>query len=350
MALPVENRTRANREDQKMPKLLAAGPRARFALVAAVIAATFTIAGQPSHAADYPSRSITLVVPSPPGGGTDTQARILAPKLAELLGQPIIIENRGGASGNIGAQFVAKASPDGYTLLAMILSHAINPSVLKSVPYNLDRDFAMISRTVTAPGVLVSNASLPAKNLHELLAYMKANPGKITFGSAGVGSLSQLVVELFEQDAGVKLLHVPYRGTRPALNDVLGGQVAVMVPDLSIALGQMKSGLLRAYGVTSATRVAAAPDVPTLAEAGLPGFEAVQWFGLAAPAGTPPDIVKKLHAAVTKALNDPELKEHYNKIAMTPAPSASPEEYAQFVHDESVRWAKVVKAAHITAQ
>jgi tripartite-type tricarboxylate transporter receptor subunit TctC len=172
-----------------MSKLLAAGPRVRFALAATVVAAAFAIAGQPGHAADYPTRSITLVVPSPPGGGTDTQARILAPKLAELLGQPVIIENRGGASGNIGAQFVAKASPDGYTLLAMILSHAINPSVLKSVPYNLDRDFAMISRTVTAPGVLVSNSSLPAKNLHELLAYMKASPGKVTFGCRhGAGS------------------------------------------------------------------------------------------------------------------------------------------------------------------
>jgi tripartite-type tricarboxylate transporter receptor subunit TctC len=333
-----------------MSRLFAARVMARFVVAAGVIAAALTIAGQPLHAADYPNRSITLVVPSPPGGGTDTQARILAPKLGELLGQTIIIDNRGGASGNIGAQTVAKASPDGYTLLAMISSHAINISVLKSVPYDLDHDFAMISRTVTAPGVLVSNPSLPAKNLRELLAYMKANPGKVAFGSAGVGSLSQLVVELFAQDAGVKLLHVPYRGTQPALTDVLGGQVSVMVPDLSIALGQMKAGNLRAYGVTSATRAAAAPDVPTLAEAGLPGFEAVQWFGLAAPAGTPPDIVKKLHAAVTKALNDPEVKQRYNEIAMTPAPSASPAEYAQFVHDEAARWAKVVKAANITAQ
>lgn len=333
-----------------MSGLFAIGPKVRFAVAAGIMAAAITIAGQPLHAADYPNRNITLVVPSPPGGGTDTQARILAPKLAELLGQTIVIENRGGASGNIGAQAVAKASPDGYTLLAMISSHAINLSVLKSVPYDLDHDFAMISRTVTAPGVLVSNPSLPAKDLRELLAYMKANPGKVAFGSAGVGSLSQLVVELFAQDAGVELLHVPYRGTQPALTDVLGGQVAVMVPDLSIALGQMKAGKLRAYGVTSATRAAAAPDVPTLAEAGLPGFEAVQWFGLAAPAGTPPDIVKKLHAAVTKALNDPQVKERYIKIAMTPAPSASPEEYAQFVHDEAVRWAKVVKAANITAQ
>jgi tripartite-type tricarboxylate transporter receptor subunit TctC len=301
-------------------------------------------------AADYPTRSITLVVPSPAGGGTDTQARILAPKLSELLGQTIVIENRGGASGNIGAQAVAKAAPDGYTLLAMISSHVINPFVLKGVPYDIDRDFAMISRTVTVPGVLVGNPSLPAKNLKELLAYMKANPGKVAFGSAGTGSLSHLIVELFAQDTGVKLLHVPYRGTQPALNDVLASHVAFMVPDLTIALGQMQAGALRAYGVTSATRSAAAPDVPTLAEAGLAGFDAVQWFGLAAPAGTPPDIVKKLHAAVTQALNDPKVKERYNDLAMTPAPSASPAEYAAFVHEEGVRWGEVVKKAGIAAQ
>jgi tripartite-type tricarboxylate transporter receptor subunit TctC len=330
---------------------LFAGKRwARLGLAAGLIAATMVFAHRPAFAADYPNRNITLVVPSPAGGGTDTQARILAPKLSELLGQTVVIENRGGASGNIGAQAVARAAPDGYTLLAMISSHAINPSVLKSVPYDLDRDFAMISRTVIAPGVLVSNSALPPKNLKELLAYMKANPGKVAFGSAGVGSLSHLIVELFAQDAGVKLLHVPYRGTQPALTDVLGGQVAIMVPDLSIALGQLEAGQLRAYGVTSATRAAAAPKIPTLAEAGLQGFNADQWFGLAAPAGTPPDIINKLHAAVTKALNDPEVKERYNKIAMIPAPSASPAEYAKFVTDEAGRWAKVVKAAGIEAQ
>ena len=301
-------------------------------------------------AADYPTHSITLVVPSPPGGGTDTQARILAPKLGELLGQTVIIENRGGASGNIGAQAVAKAAPDGYTLLAMISSHVINPYVLKDVPYDIDRSFAMISRTVNAPGVLVGNSSLSAQNLRELIAYMKADPGKVAFSSAGVGSLSHLIVELFEQNAGVKLLHVPYRGTRPALNDVLSGQVAVMVPDLTIALGQIRAGQLRAFGVTGATRSAAAPDVPTLAEAGLTGFNAVQWFGLAAPAGTPPDIVNKLHAAVTQALYDPTVRQLYTQNAMTPDPSASPEEYAKFVHEEGLRWGQVVKDANITAQ
>jgi tripartite-type tricarboxylate transporter receptor subunit TctC len=232
----------------------------------------------------------------------------------------------------------------------MISSHVMNPFVLKSVPYDIDHDFAMISRTVTAPGVLVGNPSLPAKNLKELLAYMKANPGKVAFGSAGVGSLSHLIVELFAQDAGVKLLHVPYRGTQPALNDVLGGQVAIMIPDLTIALSNIKAGNLRAYGVTGAARSPAAPDLPTIAEGGLPGFEAVQWFGLAAPAGTPKAVVDKLHAAVTKALADPDVKKRYEDLAMTPAPSASPQDYAKFVHDEGARWHKVVEDAHIVAQ
>ena len=319
-------------------------------VISAVAASGFGMPASQAAAADYPERSITLVVPSPPGGGTDTQARILAPRLSQLLGQPVVIENRGGASGNIGAEVVAKAAPDGYTLLAMISSHVMNPYVLKSVPYDLDRDFAMISRTVTAPGVLVGHPSLPAKDLQELLAYMKANPGKVAFGSAGIGSLSHLVVELFEQAAGVSLLHVPYRGTQPALNDVLGGQVAVMVPDLTIALAHIRDGRLRAYGVTSALRSPAAPDLPTIAEAGLPGFEAVQWFGLCAPAGTPAAIVDKLHAAVTAALDDPDVKQRYTALAMTPAPSPSAQDYAKFVRDEGLRWGKVVAKAHIVAQ
>jgi len=289
-------------------------------------------------------------VPSPPGGGTDTQARILAPKLSEILGQTIVIENRGGASGNIGAQAVARAAPDGYTLLAMISSHVINPFVLKDVPYDILHDFAMITRTVTVPGVLIANPSVPAKNLKELIAYMKANPGKVSFGSAGNGSLSQLIVELFQQDTGVKLLHVPYRGTQPALTDVMGGQVSVMVPDLTIALGLMKAGKVHAFGVTGDKRSPAAPDVPTLAEAGVSGFNAVQWFGLVAPAGTPPDIVKKLHDAAVKALNDPEVKARYAKLAMTADPSASPEAFNKFVQEESKRWGKVVKDAKIEAK
>ncbi|MDB5599550.1 MAG: transporter substrate-binding protein [Xanthobacteraceae bacterium] len=319
-------------------------------LLASLLLGVTALPVSQSNAQDYPSRQITLIVPSPAGGGTDTQARVLAPKLSQILGQTIVIDNRGGASGNIGAAAVAKAPADGYTLLAMISSHVINPYVLKSTPYELDRDFAMISRTVTAPGVLVGTPSLPAKNLTELMAYLKTGQGNMAFASGGKGSLSHLIVELFQREAGVKLLHVPYRGTHPAMHDVVGGQVALMVPDLSIALGQISGGQLRAFGVTGATRVAAAPEIPTIAEAGLPGFNAVQWFGLAAPAGTPPDIVKKLHAAVKEALNSPDVQQKYKDLAMSPEPSASPEEYAAFVRAEGLKWGKVVKDANIVAE
>lgn len=333
-----------------MSGMFAASRSVWSVMTAGALAASFGILSLPSQAAEYPTRNIILVVPSPPGGGTDTSSRIVAQKLAEFLGQNVVIENRAGASGNIGAEVVARAAPDGYTLLAMISSHVINQSVLKNVPYNLERDFVMISRTVTVPGVLVSNTSLPAHNLNELLAYIKSNPGKVNFSSGGIGSLSHLVMELFQERAGVKLLHVPYRGTAPALNDVLGDHVALMAPDLTIALPQMKMGLLRAYGVTSATRAAIALDIPTLAESGLPGFEADQWFGIAAPAGTPRPIVDKIYEAVKKTLNDPDVKERFNKVAMIPAPSASPDEFAQFVHSESVKWEDVVKDRHIEAQ
>ncbi len=314
--------------------------------VASLLACAVTVAA----AQTYPSRPITLVVPSPAGGGTDTQARILAPKLGQILGQTIVIDNRGGASGNIGAAAVAKSPADGYTLLAMISSHVINPYVLKNMPYELERDFVMVSRTVTAPGALVGNPLLPAKDLRELIAHLKASPDKVAFSSAGIGSLSHLIVELFQREAGVKMLHVPYRGTHPALHDVMSGQVSLMVPDLSIALGQVSSGQLRAFGVTGATRAAASPDIPTIAEAGLPGFNAVQWFGLAAPAGTPPDIVKKLNAAVREALNSPDVQQRYKDIAMMPAPSESSEEYAAFVRAEGVKWGKVVKDANVVAE
>lgn len=326
------------------------GRGTRRTVLTGLAAAVAALAGRPARAADYPTRIVTLIVPSPPGGGTDTQARILAPRLSEILGQTIVIDNRPGASGNIGAQVVSKAAPDGYTLLAMISSHVINPYVLKNVPYDIDRDFAMISRTVTAPGVLVGNPSLPAKDLRELLAHLKASPGKVAFGSGGTGSLSHLIVELFQQDTGVSLLHVPYRGTQPALTDVISGQTSLMVPDLTIALEQIRAGRLRAFGVTSATRSPAAPEIPTLAEAGLPGFDAVQWFGLAAPAGTPAEIVRTLHAAVVRALQDPKVKAQYTDLAMTPDPSPSPEDYARFVREEGVRWRKVVEDARMTPQ
>jgi tripartite-type tricarboxylate transporter receptor subunit TctC len=332
------------------PGMLAGRRRPRLFTLALMTAFCLAGAHRLCQAADYPERAVTLVIPSPPGGGTDTAWRLIASKFGDLLGQPVVIENRPGASGNLGAAVVAKAVPDGYTLLALISSHVINPSLLVQVPYDLDRDFVPISRAVTVPGVLVSNASVPAQNLRELIAYARARPGKVTFSSAGVGSTSHLIMELFEISAGIKLLHVPYRGTAPALTDLIGDHVDLMAPDLTIAAAYIKEGRLRSYGVSSAERAPAAPDIPTLAEAGLPGFEALQWFGLAAPAGTPHPIVEKLYTALAKTLSDPDLKAHLVKEAMTPAPSTSPEEFAAFMRAEGAKWAKVIKDANITAQ
>jgi tripartite-type tricarboxylate transporter receptor subunit TctC len=304
--------------------------------------------GASGFAADYPTRTITLVVPSPPGGGTDTSWRIIEPKLSQLLGQKIVIENRGGASGNIGAADVARAAPDGYTLLAMISSHVINPSLMKDVPYNIERDFAPISRSIMVPGVLVAHPSIPAKNLQELITYAKANPGKLDFGTAGTGSMSQLMVELLIKDTGMKMVHVPYKGTAPAFNDVLAGHVALMSADIMNVVPHIQTGSVRALGVTSAQRSNVAPNIPTIAEAGVPGYEAVQWFGLVAPAGTPPDIIDKLHRAVVQALDDPAIKKRFTDDGGIPAPSASPEEFREFIKAEGAKWAKVIKESGIT--
>lgn len=323
---------------------ISAAARAVGAVVLLAVA-TGSVGGQ-----EYPNRPITLVVPSPPGGGTDTSWRLIEPKLSEILGQKIIIENRPGASGNIGAAYAAKAPPDGYTLLALISSHVINPSIMKDIPYDIERGFAPISRSVMLPGVLVSPSALPPRNLQELIAYAKANPNRLNFGSAGPGSMSHLMIELFAHMAGLKLQHVPYRGTAPAFNDVLAGHVALMSADLMNVLPQIQAGKVRAYGVTSAQRAAAAPDIPTIAESGMPGYEALQWFGLVAPAGTPPEIVAKLHAAVVRALADPGLKARFLDDSTTPMPSASPEEFAAFIRAEKAKWAKVVRDAGLDAK
>ena len=323
------------------------------ALIGASVAQLVLWVGLPHAPADaqtYPNRNITLVVPSPPGGGTDTSWRIIEPKMSELLGQKIIIENRPGASGNIGATYVSKAAPDGYTLLALISSHVINQSVMKDIPYDVERDFAPISRSVLVPGVLVSPASLPAANLKELIALLKANPGTYNFGSAGLGSMSQLMIELFLTMTGTKMVHVPYRGTAPAFNDVLAGHTALMSADLINVTQHLAEGRVRAYAVTSAARSPAAPNLPTVAESGVPGYEALQWFGLVAPAGTPREIVAKLHEAVVKALQDPAIRDHFIKDGTTPAASASPQEFAEFIHAERVKWAKVVEQAGLVGK
>jgi tripartite-type tricarboxylate transporter receptor subunit TctC len=295
----------------------------------------------------YPDRPIRLIVPSPPGGGTDTSTRAIVPKLSEFLHQNIVVDNRPGASGNLGAEIAAQAPADGYTLLAIIASHTSNPAVMRKVSFDLARDFAPISRTVTLPNLLVTHPSLPAKNTEELIAYVGARPGKVQFGSGGVGSIQHFAMELFVHMAKLEMIHVPYKGVAPATNDVIAGHVPMLAANILTLLPHVKSGRLRAHGVTGLERSIAAPDIRTIAEAGLPGYEAVQWYGLVAPAGTPPQIVKQLHAAVVRVLNDPEVRQRFEKGGAQPTPSPSPDAYAKLIRSELKKWADVAKAAGI---
>jgi len=298
-------------------------------------------------AAEYPDHPVRLIVPSTPGGGTDLSSRMVVPKLAEYLGQQIVVDNRGGASGNIGAELAARAAPDGYTLLAAIASLTSNPALMKKVSYDLARDFAPVSMTVTVPNILISHPSLPAKSLKELIAFAKSRPGQLQYGSAGVGSMPHLMMELFLNMAGVRMIHVPYKGAGPMLVDVVAGHIPVTASNILSTLPLIKSGRVRAYGMTSSKRSSAAPDIPTIAEAGLPGYEAVTWFGLLAPAGTPREIVVKLHAGVARAMQDPALRKRFIDDGAEPTPSSSPEEFAALIRAEIAKWTKVIKAAGI---
>lgn len=306
--------------------------------------------GQPGFSAAYPEKVVRIVVPTPPGGGTDIATRTVATKLSETLGRQFIVENRPGMAGNIGAEAVARAAPDGYTLLAVIASHASNPAVQKQVNYDLARDFAPISRTVTLSNMLIAHPSLPPRTLKEFIAFAKARPGQLQYASAGVGSMPHLMVELVASMAGLKLQNVPYKGGAPAFNDVLAGHLPLMAYGPDVALPHVRTGRLRAYGVTAARRLEAAPDIPTIAEAGIPGYEALQWFGLLAPAGTPREIVSTLHGAVLRALKDPAIRKTFISQGAEPAPSRSTDEFGAFIRAEIAKWAKVVKQAGIVAQ
>ena len=320
----------------------------KWAQSAAGIAAVLCITTPTQVAtAAYPDKPVRLVVPSVPGGGTDATMRILAPKLAEFLGQQVVIDNRGGAAGNIGAEAVARAAPDGYTLLAVIASHTINPHLMSKVPFDLERDFAPISLAVTLPNVLVSNPSLPVRSVKELIAFAKARPGQLQFASAGFGSNPHLMMALFTSLTGTRMVHVPYKGAGPAFTDVIAGHVHMMAGNILSALPHIRSGRIRAYGVTSAVRSNGAPEIPTLAEAGVPGYEAVQWFGLLAPAGTPREVVTRLHGAMVQSLNDPVLHKRFVSDGADPRPSKSPEEFAAFMRAEYRKWGQVVKTAGI---
>ncbi len=297
----------------------------------------------------YPHRPIRVIVPTGPGAGNDLQARLISQPLSERLGQPVVVENRTGAATIIGSDFVAKAPPDGYTLLMNVSTLAINPATYKKMPYDALRDFAPITQTVFVPNVLAVNPSLPVRSVKEFIALAKSRPGDILYGTGGYGTNPHLTMELLATMAQIRLRHVPYKSGTEALTALLSGEVAVNATSVFESLPHVRRAKLRVLGVTSARRVAAAPDIPTIAEAGLPGYESVQWSGLLAPAKTSRDIISRLHKEVVAILRAPELKERLARDA-NEVVASSPEEFAAFLKAETEKWAKVAKAAGIEPQ
>ena len=295
-------------------------------------------------AQDYPSKPVRMVVGFPPGGGTDVVARILAPRFGELLGQPIVIDNRPGATGTVAAGHVAKSAPDGYTIMMGHVSvNAIAPSLFSNLPYDVEKDFAPIGIAAAVPHIVVVHPTLPVKTLKELIAYLKARPGQVTFPSAGNGSMPHLAGELFQSLAGVKLVHVPYKGTGQSMQDLLGGQHLVAFDTMPASAPHVRSGKLRALAVSSSERVSSLSDVPTAVEAGLPGYVVTTWYGVFAPAGTSPAIVKRLHAMLVKAMHTPDVHEKLQGIGADGSVSKSPAEFAALVRADTARYAKIAR-------
>lgn len=298
-------------------------------------------------AQDYPARPVRMVVPYPPGGNVDISARIVGPPLAELLGQSFVVDNRSGGGGNVGAALVAKGTPDGHTLLVGSSGPlSVNPVVTKDMPYDSIRDFAPVGRVQSVPLVVLASPKFPVKSVKELIARAKAEPGRITMASAGTGTTNHFAIELFSSLAGVQLLHVPYKGSGPALSELLGGQVNTMVDQLTSSIGFIKDGRLRVIAVTAAKRVGALPGVPTLAESGVPGYEASTFLGLLAPAGTPRPVVAKLNAALNKVMAQPAVQERFRALGADPGGS-TPEAFGRIIGDELAKWRGVAKAANL---
>jgi tripartite-type tricarboxylate transporter receptor subunit TctC len=320
-------------------------PRRLFIAAVAALATLTGIASAVAQAPTYPAKPIRLVVPFPAGGSLDVVARAIGQKLTESWGQPVVIDNRPGAGGNIGADLVAKSAPDGYTILEGALStHAVNVSLYSKMPYDPVRDFAPITLVAVTPNVLVLNPSVPANSVKELIAYAKANPGKLSFGSGSNGSAGHLAGELFKTEAGIDMVHVPYKGAAPAMQDLLGGRIQLMFDNLANSMQQVRAGKLKALAVTTEHRSALVPELPTLSEAGLPGFDISTWWGFMAPAGTPKEIVAKWNAEVTKILNTPEMKAFFAQQGAEPAPT-TPEAFAAMIQREIPKYAKIVKAS-----
>jgi len=294
---------------------------------------------------NYPTKPIRFIVTFPPGGSSDLIARALVPILADRLGQQVLVENRPGAGGNIGMEFVARAAPDGYTMgLGAAGALAANVSLYPKMPYDPVKDFSPVSNVAFVPFFLIANPSLPANNLQELVALASAKPGELMLGYGGNGTAMHLSGELFKLMAKVQLVNVPYKGSGPAAVDTMGGQLPLAMVDVASAITQIKAGRLKALAVTTSKRISAAPDVPTFAESGLPGYEAVGWFGVVMPAGTPPDIIGRMNAELVAALKRQEIRERVVAAGAEPAPS-TPEEFGALIRSEIGKWAEVVKAS-----
>lgn len=317
----------------------------RFLATLTLAAATLPL--MPTAQAEaFPDKPIMLVIPFPPGGPTDAMARTLAAEMQNRLGQPMIVENRAGAGGNIGAEYVARAAPDGQTLLFGTSGPlAINSSLYRKINYDPVKSFAPVIQVGHLPNILVVNPTVPANNVSELIAYAKSNPGKLSYASSGNGASSHLAGVLFNASAGVDLQHIPYKGTGPALNDLLGGQVNMSFTDVLTALPYVKTGKLRALGVTTTERSQALPDVPTVAEQGVPGYDVSVFFGIVAPAGTPPDRIAKLNRAFVDVLATPKVKQLFASQGLEPAPSSTPQQLGKFIQAQTIKWAGVVKQA-----
>jgi tripartite-type tricarboxylate transporter receptor subunit TctC len=314
-----------------------------------LLAAAFLFATL-AYAQPYPAKPIHLIVPFPPGGGNDTVARAIAQQIGPDLGQPVVIDNKPGAGGAVGAELAAKAPPDGYTLfLAGVGSHVVNPNVHAKLAYDPVKDFAPVTLIASAPSVLVVNPAVPAHSVAELTAYARANPGKLNYASNGAGSAAQLAAAMYESMAGVKMVHVPYKGIAPAMTDLLSGEVQLMFGTVVALVPHIEAGKLRPLAVTSRKRSALLPNVPTMAESGLPDYEAGSWYGIMAPAGTPREIIDRLHAAIVKALAQPDVAK---RLAAEGAVviGSTPAEFAAHLKRELARVGKVVRAAGIRAE
>jgi len=313
-----------------------------LALAACLVVAAF---GPPTAAQTFPAKPVKLVVPFPPGGPLDAVGRAIADKLTQSWGQPVVVDNKPGAGGNIGADLVAKSPPDGYTVVMGALStHAVNPSLFATMPYDAVKDFAPITLVAITPNVLVVNPSLPVNSVKELIAYAKANPGKLSFGSGSNGSAGHLAGELFKADTGADMVHVPFKGGAPAMQALLAGDTQLMFDNLANSMPQVKAGKLKALAVTTSQRSKLVPDLPTMAEAGVPGFDISTWFGLLAPAGTPPSIVAKWNADVTRILESPEMRERLTAQGAEAAPTTA-QQFAAFIATELAKYARIVKAS-----